>query len=164
MGICGSRRKIVPNRNRQEVRPEVRHRAEISCTILTAVAGALLRCLTLAVLVPRRARRLALHPATTARIAQLIPARRLSALLLQNACGYNRAIFFPQDKTGGIRAFLRTSSVSFAETSADRPGRAGRLRTRGPFHATADPLVRAPLRSEYGRSAEPGPGELPELQ
>ena len=45
------------------------------CTILTAVAGALRRCLPLAVLVPRRDRRLAPHPATTAILAQLIPAR-----------------------------------------------------------------------------------------
>jgi len=48
--------------------------------ILTAVAGALLRCLTLAVLVPRRVRRLALHPATTARIAYM------DTSLLQEQC------------------------------------------------------------------------------
>ena len=45
--------------------------------ILAAVAGALLRCLTLAVLVPRRVGRLALHPATAPIISQLIPGRRL---------------------------------------------------------------------------------------
>ena len=57
---------------------ELRTRAAISCTILTAVAGALRRCPTLAVLVPRRVGRLALHPATTIIIAQLIAARALS--------------------------------------------------------------------------------------
>src|SRR4051794_18363520 len=49
----------------------LRRRAGISCTILLAVAGALLRCVLLAVLALRRVTRLALHPATTARMHNL---------------------------------------------------------------------------------------------
>ena len=75
----------------------VRHRAGYS-TILTTVAGALRRCLPLAVLVPRRDRRLELHPATTAIIAQLIPARRL-------ICRHTAAVI------GGV---LISSNSSFA--------------------------------------------------
>jgi hypothetical protein len=49
----------------------LRHRAEISCTILLAVPGALQRCPPLAVLALRRVVRLAAHPATTAKLHTL---------------------------------------------------------------------------------------------
>jgi len=50
-----------------------RHRAEIICTILLAVAGALLCCPPLAVLALRRVGRLAAHPATIAKLHNLFP-------------------------------------------------------------------------------------------
>ncbi len=61
---------------------EVRHRTGISCTILLAVAGALLRCRALAVLVPRRTRRLALHPATAAKLHTLFLRGALTRLTM----------------------------------------------------------------------------------
>jgi hypothetical protein len=50
---------------------DLRARAGIICTFLLAVAGALRRCPPLAVLALRRVERLALHPATTAKMHNL---------------------------------------------------------------------------------------------
>ena len=45
----------------------------ISCSFLLAVAGALRRCSPLAVLALRHVERLATHPATTAKMYNLLP-------------------------------------------------------------------------------------------
>ncbi len=64
----------------------LRGHAEISCTILLAAAGALLRCAPLAVLALRRIARLASHPATTAKLHSLFLREPLAPLQCAIAC------------------------------------------------------------------------------
>src|SRR5690606_10272311 len=87
-GSAGPSRRPPPSRRRKRGGSRKWVRTETSCTILRALAGALLRCAPLAVLALRRAARLASHPAMATKLHAFSlhdPKRRRGALLLNVA-------------------------------------------------------------------------------